>query len=491
MTQAEVVPIGMSAADRTRRLCFAGVIALVVAGEVCRLAQYASTQSFWGDEVAVLTNTRAHPAGELPFVRLEAWGKDSPVAAPPLFLWATQWMGEHFHYQEWAVRLLPLLCSMAAVPLVAALAWRVGTPVAAVWATALFSLSDALLFQAANTKPYSGDVFVAALIAWTALVPGGSAARRLAWAGAITALGCWLSYAAVFSLAAAGFALWAQLHRDRKIGLLRMALCVAPAVASFLAVYLLCIRAQRDAELDVYWVHMFPNFSRPWSVPYWLIGSTWQIFYIQMYPIGQIMVVAAAAGAWKLRRSGNLTLLILLTAPIGLDLLAACIAQYPYGGTRLTLFLAPSLCILTGIGVAAMSELFARRGRTVQFVLAAVPLTMVAVAGYHFVHPRNNGNMRDAVRFLQAHRSKDDQVYLVGDQALGTADWYLPTPDPNTHRHLERSAPIRANRFWLVISYAPKQRSENTEVFTQPDAQIDESRSFHTDGADVLYFVPK
>ena len=469
----------------TQRRLVILIIILIVFGEVCRLGQFLSNQSFWEDEIAVLINVRDHSPRELPFVPLDSYGADSPVAAPPIFLWTTQWMGRHFDYREWSVRILALICSLAALPLFALLAWRLTNPIATVWATALMALSDPLIFQAGNVKPYSGDVLAAVVIVFVAFANrSASPVRRLLLASIATAIFQWLSYPSIFVYAAVALALWP--------GFWRTAVCSIPAAISFLAVYFRCIRAQRQVNLDVYWIHLFPNFSRPWTVPGWFVGSTWELFHFQFYPIGFLMLAAAGAGIWILRKRNDRQLLILLAGPWALNLLAACLGQFAYGGTRLTLFLAPFLCLLCGIGAANLIELFPRLARPAIAVLALVPLTMFASAAYGIFVPQNKGDMRDAVAFLDAHRAPGEEVYLVGNQTLGASKWYMPVKDSHTHLHLAQKAPIHdpSGRFWLVICYEPRKFAENKVAFEQPGVKIDESRSFHTNGADVLCFVP-
>lgn len=467
------------------------VIAFAAAGIICRLAQFLARTSFWEDEIAVLVNLQRHTMRELPFVKLVDYDPSSPVAAPAFFLWTTKWLGEHFHYSEWSVRLLPLICSIAAVIVFAHLAWRLVSPVAAAWAVALLALSDPLIFQAGNVKPYSGDVLVAALIVWAAFVarPNAPPARRLLAAAIVTAIGIWLSYPAVFVFAAVTLAMWPDFLSKGARGFVQMALSALPVLASFLAVYFLSIRAQRSPTLDVYWVHLFADWSRPLSIPVWLVGGTWEMFHFQMYPLGPIMIAAVAIGIWALSRRSP-RLLILLLGLWALDLIAACVSQYPYGGTRLTLFLLPFLALLAGEGAAAVPALWPKQKRWAQAALAIVPLAMAGLAAYQLLVPRSKGDLRDAVRFLNSHRKPDEEVYLVGQQTLGAASWYLPNRDPLIHEHLAQSAPIHDQRYWVVLSYEPRKYKENKPAMTQPGCKVDESRSFHTAGADVLWFVP-
>jgi hypothetical protein len=473
----------------SRRQCIQLIMLFCAAGIACRVAQYLSRQSLWGDEVAVLMNVQRHSPAELPFVPLESYAAASPVAAPPLFLWITQFMGTVCGYGELSDRLLPLLCAVLALPLFAHLCWRICSPRAAVWAVALLAFCDPLLFQCANVKPYSGDVLVAILIVWVAMAPRRlSAGRRLAAATAVAAIGLWLSYVAIFTFVAVAAALWVELSQDGRRGLRRLILGSIPALASFVILYVVSIRTQKTSNLIVQWVSRFPNLSRPMTIPGWLIGLTWDLFRFAFYPLGGVMIFAAAAGVWAMRRRGQRQPMVLLLAPICLAVLAACAGQYPYGGTRVTIFLIPFECLLAGIGAAAISELLPHGWRYLQIAAAVVPVSMIGLAAYQLAIPRNHGDMRDAVHYLQDHRSTGEEIYLVYPDTVEAARWFLPEIDPAIHKQNDVRIPIPLDQFWMVLSYDPRRFSEAAPALRQPGHVVVELKSFHTRGADVLWY---
>jgi hypothetical protein len=82
--------------------------------------------------------------------------------------------------------------------------------------------------------------------------------------------------------------------------------------------------------------------------------------YMFAYPVGgehgasTATFLCVVAGVVALARGGRPTVLALLIAPFALGLLAAFLGRYPYGGTaRIMQYLAPSICLLTGLGGAA------------------------------------------------------------------------------------------------------------------------------------------
>ena len=301
----------------------------------------------WHDEAALLVNV----------IRLDFRQMLGPQlvhqAAPPLFLFIERVMYLQFGDGIVALRMFPFLASLASVVLVALLAKQVLTPQAALWAVALFAVSDRMLWHAVEAKPYAIDVFVAAAVAYGYVV---TRHYRL-WQQCLFALPVlpvivWLSYPACFVI---GGWFVAQLPALRRSRLWRDWLAFF-AVAGLVAISFLWlaegpVKAQRDGELDAYWATAFPDWQRPWTVPVWIISSTFNIFCYCIPPQGWALAGAVFAGGALLWRLGEKRLLALLFAPLGLTLIASLLGKYPYCGTRLLAFMTPSFCLLAAAGV--------------------------------------------------------------------------------------------------------------------------------------------
>jgi hypothetical protein len=103
-------------------------------------------------------------------------------------------------------------------------------------------------------------------------------------------------------------------------------------------------------------------------------------------------------GAWSLATAGRegrhgarLEILALLLAPFVLNLAAASLRLYPYGGyPRVALFHAPSICLLAGIGLASTIDRIRRarwRPRIATGLLGACALLGVLCIGRDLVKP--------------------------------------------------------------------------------------------------------
>src|SRR5689334_3964223 len=100
----------------------------IVIGVVLRIWQYAAATSLWLDELAVAQNVISRPLRELLFNPL-AWDQ----VAPKGFLAAEKLCITLFGANELGLRLFPLLCSIAALVIFAAVSQMVlgrGSPIA-------------------------------------------------------------------------------------------------------------------------------------------------------------------------------------------------------------------------------------------------------------------------------------------------------------------------------------------------------------------------
>ncbi len=168
--------------------------ALCALGAALRLWQYATGASLWADEANMALNIVERPLGSL------LGPLDHRQVAPPGWLLLQKAAVTLFGDGERALRLVPLLGSLAALPLGWHVARRVlpaglGPPLA----LGLLATGLPFIFYAAQAKPYATDVAVALLLLALALAvhldgPGDGRALRLGLAGAIAP---WVSYPAI------------------------------------------------------------------------------------------------------------------------------------------------------------------------------------------------------------------------------------------------------------------------------------------------------
>jgi hypothetical protein len=414
--------------------------ALVAAGIVCRLAQYLSDRSFWADESLLVLNIRAKTAQQL------LGPLDHHQAAPPLFLVFERLAVHGLGSSEFAFRLLPLACGIAALVLFARLAQRICSPRWGLLAIAVFAFSDRLIWHACEVKPYSGDVFISTALTLLVLVK-----RRMLWIALLAAVAVWFSYPAVLVYAAVSLALLPAALSSRRTILGWMAMNALVA-ASFAVVLFLSIRAQHTGALAGYWAEYFLDWHKPLIWPFWL-GR--RLLALCGYPsplLGPIVLVGAIAGvAWLVGK--NIEQLLALAGPIAMAVLAAAAHRYPFDGGRLTVFLTPQVLLLMAIGFRALATEWwpTRPGRTVTAIAAAgLIIVPTSNAAWHIFRPRTRGHMRPAAQFIVSHARPTDGIYATPWSEFAC---YWPGKEADIHPEIESADRIPFQRFWIVFSF--------------------------------------
>ena len=420
-------------------------VTIVLVGVALRVAQYASRQSYWNDEASLVLNIFDRDAREL------LGPLDHDQASPPLVLLAMRGMFVTFGRSEYAMRLLPLILGTGALMLFAGVAWRSLPPSMAAITLALFALSDNLINHAAEAKQYSSDLFVATLLLLLAMhgAPHVPAERRLIRVALVACAAVWFSHSTVFVFGGIALVLGAAALRERRKNLPFVTAAIAAPAMSFLAMYLVSIRRQQSAMLFDYWQAKFVDYS--WTLPLWLAKSFYGLFDYAYDRCGGVLLPLGVIGAVHLWRAGRRELLGVLVLPILFTLAAAALHRYPFGGTRLTLFLAPSCLLLVGAGLLALREM--RWPRTGQWWVA-LPVALLALHGvidvYHLRVPRYRGNMRPVVQYIRAHRAPGERVFALRDRELLA---YWPDPDDRVVIGAWPEQFPPRGRFWVALSF--------------------------------------
>jgi hypothetical protein len=166
------------------------------------------------------------------------------------------------------------------------------------------------------------------------------------------------------------------------------------------------------------WADHFPPLQHPLRLVIWLaVTHTSEMF---AYPIGAeggasiLTSICFGVGLLALWRSRRRELAVTVLGWFGVSLLAAALHRYPYGGhARLSQYLAPGICLLTGLGAAML----AAKLRRFQWRVAAVrsALAFCAILGVATV-------IRDTFKPYKsvADRNHRDFARRLWNDATGT-----------------------------------------------------------------------
>lgn len=347
--------------------------ALLALGAVVRLAEFARNRSLWLDELGIARNVATRSAWSLVSSPL-----DYGQAAPAGFLFIEDVLWSTIH-RDWALRLWPLACGLAALPLFLVLARRLLPDFGAALALALFAVSAALVDYSAQAKPYATDVLAAIVLTLLAidLLAGRASPRRVALAGASTV---WFSHSAVLVAAGLGIAMAvAALSRwpSRRRGVAIVILVWALAAGAAIGLALHDMSPGTRAYMYASWLPQFtPSTWEPIRLGAWLarrLSGAFGFNTLGFVGAPAWLLAALLGGAMLWRRDVQASLFVIM--PIGATVLAAVAHLYPFGD-RLILFLAPCFLILAAAGAERIRAVLARHVHAM-----AVAITIVAVAG--------------------------------------------------------------------------------------------------------------
>jgi hypothetical protein len=341
-------------------------LALLLVGIVCRLVRYLVAPPLWCDEVFVSLN---FVNGD--FRRLAGPLQCSQIA-PILFLWAEMAAYRLLGSSEWALRLVPLLAGLTALPLFWHLARTVLPSRAAMLATGTLAVSRWPMAMSNLVKPYSLDLLLSLALTTLAVhwLRQPERLRYLVALAVLAPLALFASYPAVLVAGAIGLLLLGEVgRRGWRVRLLFGAYIVLVA-AAFLGSYRIG-QAQLGpdggaarAYYQECWRAGFMPTSSLGAMGRWLLST--HTGELMAYPAGDrngastlTLLLCLAGVCWCARHRRFLLAVCLL--PFGLALVASAMRKYPYGvEPRLDQHLAPFICMLVGTGAAFLLELWVR-----------------------------------------------------------------------------------------------------------------------------------
>ncbi|MGA3066598.1 MAG: glycosyltransferase family 39 protein [Tepidisphaeraceae bacterium] len=493
--------------DRWRRLLASPAAAwLVIAiGALLRVYRFMQERGVMHSEAVLCYNILTRDFAGL-FRPLES-DQASPVGFLLMQKCSTLLLGGSEH----ALRLVPLLAGVLALPLFYRLAKSILTPRGALLAIGFLAFAEPLVRYSAEGKQYSTDVLWTIVVVWMAL----RTVKRadLIRLGIVGAILIWFCHPILFVLGGAGLTLaWDHLRR-KQWPLLKIDLAIGAAwLASFAINYFAISHAYTGSSyLTDYWDNqnafapLIPKTAQQWM---WY-PRTLRLaleFPVGIAPGGNpkaawILWVAAAgfvAGCLlMIRRQGRM--LRVIAGTLLLALAASGLHKYPFG-ERLILFTAPLLIIPLALAIDALPS------RPLRLIAAALffiyPIYMQAK---YAIHRPVLYDAKPAMAYVKTHWQTGDGLYLPWESAV-LGGYYLHTqPDfaiPDAHPIRRDDLPAAADRaqaytqdiqpllgrprVWIVFSMDPlRERALYEQIMTEHGHLLD--RYDYPGGAAELY----
>ncbi len=460
-----------SSSSRTKRLLLGFCIGFVLLGIGLRLLRLALNFPLWGDEAFVALN----------FFDSDFTSLTKPLRhyqiAPLGFLWLEKFTVILLSTSEFTLRISPCLAGIFALLISSKAAQNITTPKIALLTLAIIAVSYYPIRHSCEVKPYAFDFLAASIFLWL----GSKALKKNATSQPIFILAAlspfllFISFPAAFSAGGVCIAMAFHILQHKKYILIPPSLLLVFSVlASFFAHYAIIGTNQFHNELakhQAYWDSTFPP-SNLFQLPSWLLKT--HAGNLSAYPIGgkdgasSLTLFFFLLGIFKLARNSKFAFLFLLLSPFVLNLIAAFMGRYPYGGSaRVAQHLLPSICILSALGISSILQLHLLANiRSKAYFAGLWCLILLALfqAGRDVKKPfKSPGDLqaRSNIQELCSSLQTDESLLITREKDLidPTLEWYLRIQKNKilwtTEAQLPTIAGQKKQALWLWLPNRP------------------------------------
>ena len=458
-------------------------LAVIAVGVILRLTQYSLNRSLWLDECFISFNI-IHKSFSQLMVPL-AYAQVAPVG----FLFIEKALVSLIGNNEYVLRLFPLVAGIVSLFLLYYVARRCLREESALIAVGLFALSGHLIYYSSEVKQYSSDATMTLLLLAITIYMMSKKFTNKSMALFILTGGIavWFSLPSVFVLAGIGctlsvFSIAGKEWRTNN----KLLISYFIWLLSFSVLYLIYLpKVSHTLDLQQsYWSYKFMPFP-PKSIAdlKWYGKTFFDAFKspvrLALPGLGALTFLLGAVSIFTRDKQ----LFFILILPLVFVLSASALHLYPFEG-RLITFLVPYILLFIGESVTFLSDSLRDNSRVIKIILIGLlfygPLTAAAShtikkTGYE-VMP--NEDMRSVMKYVKAHRRKDDVLYLYFFSqfpfryyskrfGLGNVDYIKGVYGiHDSNKYLDDIKKLRGNkRVWLIFSHTYKADGTNDETF--------------------------
>jgi len=431
---------------------------IITAGVVLRLVAWFRGRNLMMDEINVVQNIYERGFAGL-FLPL-----DHQQFAPPLFLWALKLSTLLFGFGERAVRLFPILCSIASVWVLYKLLVKMGCRRSVWYPVALFCFGYIYILYGNDVKQYSSDILVTLSLILLTFYADFSEAKKMKsalWLGLSGAVAIWLSMPSVFILAGIGFALFLKLAMQKKWNALLWLIAAGMLWGlSFILYYHFLLDVQIGSK-----------YLQDFHAPYFLLPENNLVNEQNRRLLKDLLEQAVNSdtdlGFWGnlllaviglvtlFRKNWPLALMIFL--PILFMMVAALLKEFTLI-PRVSLFAMPLFLLLVGAGLETLQR--------IPFLWITVPIAgVMAVAAWEsadfklFRQQIETDEFTKCVQFATDHQTAYEHIYMPSLYGPVYEYYVHIHPDKQRAQLYSKIKMIRYDENWDSLSNAIHHRS--------------------------------
>jgi len=379
------------------------------------IIQYLHNRSVWNDEAyMVLTITNLAPRDLL-------LPLDYYQVAPVLFLQIEKLLSVLLGHSEYALRLFPLLCALAAVPLFYSFCLQfTRNRLLSLFAMILLAVTPGLIYYSSEVKQYCPDLFVVMLLYNVAF---NDAVKRRTLALSITGIiAVFLSNVSIITLFTIGlyylYCCWKTKKIKREYWIPALSWTIA-----FACNYLLFIKDHpHTAYMKNYWQIAFMPVNIFSSAFHHFVGRSGPQVFSQLLPSlpGKHFYLATAflffVGLFFMFREKKFLLLHLCLTPILIHLGLSAMHFYPFE-QRLLLYQAPLYVFGISFGVFRIIDKLIVDQR-IRLIAACICLALISFKSFMY-YPMEHDEIKQAIKYINAEHTPGESIYIFSGAVPG------------------------------------------------------------------------
>lgn len=405
-------------------------ISIISVGIALRLFHFYKNRSLWYDESHIALNLIYKN-----FIGLTQQPLYYDQHAPIGFLWISEAFTRILGFNEYALRLFPLLCGIASLICFYYVLRYIFTAVGINVALTCLAFGHPLIYHSVEAKQYEVELLVTILAFWSYFYFNDKLTIKnaLIW-GIIGGILIWFAHSVVFILASIGLILFLRAYKEgnHKFSLCLMIVFGLWGVNLLLDyVYFLSVGTEMK-WLREHWERQ--DAFMPFPIKN-LTDFTWfiKIFFKALdYPLGvnwqfiptQNKLIRFSLLGFCFFILGMISLLAkekklfyLFLTPLLLLLIASALRKYPVL-ERLLVFAAPIFIIVIGYG----AQTFYQKSKSYSKILALAVILIFVISPVfnsinHLLHPKLLGggkqiDIRQAIKYITDKKKPNDLVYI-------------------------------------------------------------------------------
>lgn len=442
----------------------------IAAGVLVRVFQYIHNRSLWLDEAMLARNIISRD-----FIGLLT-PLDFNQGAPVLFLWLIKSSSVFFGTNEHALRLFPLLASIAGIFLFYLIAKSFLEERFALAALFLFAFSTRLIYYAQELKQYSFDVTIVLALLYLTIKICNNRNNYNQIFVFITLIGCistYLSFPSIFAIASSSTTILILKIRNKiKISYFHIVMMFTLWGIAFSINYFAILRplAQNDYLFSFWSKGFLPLPINVEAIKIWGAVITNFFTYFEIKNISQIPIIvfsgiAVIAGV---RNKSEFTLT--LAATILFAMMASMLGKYPLE-KRMALFAFPVIILLAAKGAETIA---ANKNTYISLALVLLMMTPTISNIPKTMKGITREEVRDILQSLDSKIQNEDSVYVYSranhavryykrNEILDNKTWHFglsTSNETNEYIDSEINSINNKNRVWFIFSHINKKKEK-------------------------------